>query len=147
MVMLPSGVTLLNLFFGVFAIVAASRGDFGRAVLYVMIGALCDAVDGRVARATRTGTRFGEELDSLVDAISFGLAPAMIMYFAVLHKEGWDWLFVFGFIACAVLRLARFNVEQSGRPKTHFQDFRARLLAVCSPVTTGSARRPSITKH
>lgn len=121
MVMLPSGVTLLNLFFGVFAIVAASRGDFGRAVLYVMIGALCDAVDGRVARATRTGTRFGEELDSLVDAISFGLAPAMIMYFAVLHKEGWDWLFVFGFIACAVLRLARFNVEQSGRPKTHFQ--------------------------
>jgi CDP-diacylglycerol--serine O-phosphatidyltransferase len=120
MVMLPSGVTLLNLFFGVFALVAAARGDFGRAVLYVMIGALLDAIDGRVARATRTGTRFGEELDSLVDAISFGLAPAMIMYFAVLHKEGWDWLFVFGFVACAVIRLARFNVEQAGHAKTHF---------------------------
>ena len=120
MVMLPSGVTLLNLFFGVFALVAAARGDFGRAVLYVMIGAVCDAIDGRVARATKTGTRFGEELDALVDAISFGLAPAMIMYFAVLHKEGWDWLFVFGFVACAVIRLARFNVEQAGRPKTHF---------------------------
>ncbi len=119
-VMLPSGVTLLNLFFGIFALVAAARGDFGRAVLYVMIGALCDALDGRVARATSSGSRFGEELDSLVDAISFGLAPAMIMYFAVLHKEGWDWLFVFGFTACAVIRLARFNVEQGGRPKTYF---------------------------
>lgn len=120
MVMLPSGVTLLNLFFGIFAIVAAARGDFGRAVLYVLIGAIADAIDGRVARATRTGTRFGEELDSLVDAISFGLAPAMIMYFAVLHKDGWDWLFVFGFTACAVIRLARFNVEQAGRAKTYF---------------------------
>lgn len=120
MVMLPSGVTLLNLFFGVFSLVAAARGDFGRAVLYVLIGAVCDGIDGRVARATRTGTRFGAELDSLVDAISFGLAPAMIMYFAVLHKEGWDWLFVFGFVACAVVRLARFNVEQAGRAKTHF---------------------------
>ena len=119
-VMLPSGVTLLNLFFGIFALVAAARGDFGRAVLYVMIGALCDALDGRVARATGSGSRFGEELDALVDAISFGLAPAMIMYFAVLHKEGWDWLFVFGFTACAVIRLARFNVEQAGRPKTYF---------------------------
>ncbi len=120
MVMLPSGVTIANLFFGVFAIVAAARGDFGKAVLFVLIGAVLDGIDGRVARATRTGSQFGAELDSLVDAISFGLAPAMIMYFAVLHKEGWDWLFVFGFCACAVIRLARFNVEQAGRAKTHF---------------------------
>ncbi len=120
MVMLPSGVTLASLFFGVFALVAGARGDFGRAVLFVLIGGVCDALDGRVARATGTGSRFGEELDSLVDAITFGLAPAMIMYFAVLHKDGWDWLLVFGFTACAVIRLARFNVEQAGRPKTHF---------------------------
>jgi CDP-diacylglycerol--serine O-phosphatidyltransferase len=121
MVMLPSGVTLLNLFFGIFALVAAARGDFGRAVLYVLLGAFADGLDGRVARATNTGSRFGQELDSLVDAISFGLAPAMIMYFAVLHKEGWDWLFVFGFTSCAVIRLARFNIEQAGRAKTHFR--------------------------
>jgi CDP-diacylglycerol--serine O-phosphatidyltransferase len=120
LVMLPNGVTLLNLFFGVFSIVAAARGDFGRAVLFVMIGGLFDALDGRVARATGSGTRFGQELDSLVDVLSFGLAPAMIMYFAVLHKEGWDWLFVFGFVACAAIRLARFNIEQAGRAKTHF---------------------------
>lgn len=121
MVMLPSGITLLSLFFGVFAIVAAARGDFGRAVLYVLIGGACDALDGRVARATGTNSRFGSELDSLVDAITFGLAPAMIMYFAVLHKDGWDWLFVFGFVACAVIRLARFNIEQAGQAKTYFR--------------------------
>ncbi|HKW10394.1 MAG TPA: phosphatidylcholine/phosphatidylserine synthase, partial [Gemmatimonadaceae bacterium] len=79
-----------------------------------------DALDGRVARATGSGSRMGEELDSLVDAISFGFAPAMIMYFAVLNTENWEWLFVFLFTACAVLRLARFNVEQAGRAKTYF---------------------------
>jgi len=78
-------------------------------------------MDGRIARATGTGSRFGEELDSLVDAISFGVAPALMMYFAVLHREGWDWIFVFLFAACAVMRLARFNVEQAGRAKTHFR--------------------------
>ena len=120
MVMLPNGFTLANLFFGIYAIVTASRGDYARAVTYILIGALCDAMDGRIARATGTGSRFGEELDSLVDAVSFGLAPAMIMYFAVLHRDGWDWGFVFLFTACAVMRLARFNVEQAGRAKAYF---------------------------
>jgi CDP-diacylglycerol--serine O-phosphatidyltransferase len=121
MVMLPNGLTLLNLFFGIFAIVAASRGDHERAVWYILIGAMCDAMDGRIARATHTGSKFGEELDSLVDAISFGLAPALLMYFAVLRQQGWDWIFVFLFSACAVMRLARFNVEQAGRAKTYFR--------------------------
>lgn len=119
-ILLPNGFTLANLFFGVFAIVAASRGDYSRAGAYVVFGGIADALDGRVARATRTGSRFGEELDSLVDAISFGLAPALIMYFAVLNQQGWDWIFVFLFTMCAVIRLARFNVEQAGRAKTHF---------------------------
>lgn len=119
-VVLPNGFTLANLFFGIFAIVAASRGDFGKAGVYVVLGGVCDALDGRVARMTGSGSRFGEELDSLVDAISFGLAPAMIVYFAVLNKEGWDWVFAFIFAACAVMRLARFNVTQAGASKTHF---------------------------
>lgn len=119
-VLLPNGFTLANLFFGVFAIVAASRGDFERAVSYIVFGGVADALDGRIARATRTGSRFGEELDSLVDAISFGLAPTMIIYFAVFNQEGWDWIFCFLFTMCAVIRLARFNVEQAGRKKTHF---------------------------
>jgi CDP-diacylglycerol--serine O-phosphatidyltransferase len=120
-VLLPNGFTMANLFFGVFAIVAASRGDYSRAGAYVVFGGIADALDGRVARATRTGSRFGEELDSLVDAISFGLAPALIMYFAVLNQYGWDWIFCFLFTMCAVIRLARFNVEQAGRAKTHFR--------------------------
>ena len=120
-VLFPSGLTLANLFFGVFAIVTASRGDYTRAGWYVIFGGIADAFDGRVARATNSGGRFGEELDSLVDAITFGLAPTMIMYFAVLNREGWDWFWCFLFTACAVLRLARFNVEQAGTQKTYFQ--------------------------
>ena len=119
-VVLPSGFTIANLFFGFFAIIAASRGEFNQAGWYVVIGGIFDAFDGRVARATRTGSRFGEELDSLVDAISFGLAPSLIVYFAVLGREGWDWIWAFLFTACAVIRLARFNVEQAGTAKTHF---------------------------
>lgn len=119
-VYLPNGFTLFNLFCGIFAIVLSSRLAFGKAALFVFLGGIADALDGRVARATGSGSRMGEELDSLVDAISFGFAPAMIMYFAVLNTENWEWLFVFLFTACAVLRLARFNVEQAGRAKTYF---------------------------
>ena len=119
-ILFPSGLTLFNLFFGIFAIITATRGDFRRAGIYVLLGGICDALDGRVARATNAGSQFGEELDSLVDAISFGLAPAMIMYFAVLEHVGWDWVFVFLFAACAVMRLARFNIEQAGTAKTYF---------------------------
>jgi len=117
---LPNGFTLGNLFCGVFAIILASRGDFSRAVLFIVIGGVCDAFDGRVARATGTGSRFGEELDSLVDAISFGLAPAMIVYFAVLRSERLAPVAVFIFAAGAVLRLARFNVTQAGGSKSYF---------------------------
>ncbi len=119
-IMLPSGLTIANLFFGIFAIVAASRGDPTRAGLYVVLAGIFDVLDGRVARATNTGTPLGSELDSLVDIVSFGVAPAMIMYFAVLNHDGWDWVFSFAFIACAALRLARFNVEQAGRAKRYF---------------------------
>jgi len=117
---LPNGFTLANLFFGMFAIVAASRGEFDAAARYIVFGAIADTLDGRIARATNSGSHFGEQLDSLVDAISFGTAPALIMYFVVLNKTGWDWIFCFFFTACAVMRLARFNIEQAGRPTKHF---------------------------
>lgn len=117
---LPNGFTLANLFFGIFAIVAASRGEFDAAARFVVFGAIADTLDGRIARATNSGSRFGEELDSLVDAISFGTAPGLIMYFAVFQNSRWEWIFCFFFTACAVMRLARFNVEQAGRKKSHF---------------------------
>lgn len=117
---LPNGFTLANLFFGIFAIVAATRGEFDDAALYIVFAAVFDTLDGRIARATKTGSAFGEQLDSLVDAISFGTAPALIMYFAVLNKTGWDWIFCFIYTSCAVIRLARFNVEQAGTGSKQF---------------------------
>ncbi|MEP6833849.1 MAG: CDP-diacylglycerol--serine O-phosphatidyltransferase [Gemmatimonas sp.] len=117
---LPNGFTLANLFFGMFAIVAATRGEFDDAALYIVFAAVADTLDGRIARATKTGSAFGEQLDSLVDAISFGTAPALIMYFAVLNKTGWDWIFCFIYTSCAVLRLARFNVESAGTGSKQF---------------------------
>jgi len=119
-VILPSGLTLANLFCGVFAIVSASRGQYDFAGTLIVLGGVADALDGRVARATGSGSRFGSELDSLVDVISFGLAPALIMYFAVLNREGWEWLIPFFYVVCAAIRLARFNVEQAGRAKRYF---------------------------
>src|SRR4029079_17594858 len=89
--------TRASLFFGMCAVVSASRSEFDTAGLYIVFGGLCDALDGRVARATGTGSRFGSELDSLVDAITFGFAPAMILYFAILNRNGWDWIFAFIF--------------------------------------------------
>jgi len=119
-VVLPSGLTLANLFCGVFAIVSAARGQFDFAGLLILLGGIADGLDGRVARATGSGSRFGSELDSLVDVITFGFAPAVIMYFAILNREGWEWLIVFLYVACAAIRLARFNVEQAGRAKRYF---------------------------
>jgi CDP-diacylglycerol--serine O-phosphatidyltransferase len=121
-VMLPNGFTLFNLFCGIYAIILALHQDLAAAPGFVVLGGIADALDGRVARATGTGSRFGEELDSLVDCISFGLAPALIVYLGrpVGTQGNLDWLLVFIYTACAVMRLARFNVEQAGRKKTHF---------------------------
>jgi CDP-diacylglycerol--serine O-phosphatidyltransferase len=119
-VLMPNGLTLFNLFCGIYAIVLAIRGDIASAPTFIVLGGIADVLDGRVARATGTGSRFGEELDSLVDAISFGFAPALIMYLGMPSRGNWEWLLVFIFTSCAVMRLARFNVEQAGRKKTHF---------------------------
>lgn len=119
-VILPSAFTLGNLFLGIWAIVAASRGMFAAAAWLVVGAAVLDMLDGRVARFTRTGTQFGEQLDSLVDAVSFGVAPAMIMYFLVLGDGAWNWTISFIYIAAVIIRLARFNVEQAGHAKTSF---------------------------
>jgi CDP-diacylglycerol--serine O-phosphatidyltransferase len=119
-VLMPNGLTLFNLFCGVYAIVLGTRGKFDSAFGYIVLGGIADTLDGRVARATSTGSKFGEELDSLVDAISFGFAPALIVYLGLPTPGNWEWLLIFLFSACAVMRLARFNVEQAGRKKTHF---------------------------
>lgn len=119
-VLMPNGLTLFNLLCGIYAIVLAIRGEFGQAPGWILVGGIADVLDGRVARATNTGSRFGEELDSLVDAVTFGFAPALMMYLELPSHGTWEWLFVFLFTACAVMRLARFNIEQAGTKKTYF---------------------------
>jgi CDP-diacylglycerol--serine O-phosphatidyltransferase len=119
-VILPSAFTLGNLFFGVYAIVAASRGDYLWAGWYIVFAGTLDVLDGRVARFTRTGSRFGAELDSLVDAISFGVAPGFIMYRLFFADSPWSWIVSFIYVTAVVVRLARFNIEQGGEAKRYF---------------------------
>jgi len=119
-IILPSALTLGNLFFGVWAIVSAARQHFETAAWLVVLAGLADLLDGRVARVTRTGSRFGAELDSLVDAISFGVAPALIVYFLFLADGAWSWTAAFFYVTSAVIRLARFNIEQAGQAKVAF---------------------------
>ena len=119
-VILPSAFTLGNLFFGIYAMVAASRGDFLWAGWFVIFAGTLDVLDGSVARFTRTGSRFGAELDSLVDAISFGVAPGFIMYRLFFADTQWSWIVSFVYVTAVVVRLARFNIEQGGEAKRHF---------------------------
>jgi CDP-diacylglycerol--serine O-phosphatidyltransferase len=119
-VILPSAFTLGNLFFGIYAIVAASRSDFVWAGWFIIFAGVLDMLDGRIARFTRTGSRFGAELDSLVDAISFGVAPGYILYLLFWTDTQWSWLLSYVYVVAVVVRLARFNIEQGGEAKRFF---------------------------
>jgi CDP-diacylglycerol---serine O-phosphatidyltransferase len=119
-IIIPSALTLGNLFLGIWAMVAASRGEFMTAAWLIVLAGVADTLDGRVARITQTGSRFGAELDSLVDAISFGVAPAFVLYHLFLQDVAWGWLASYFYVAAAVIRLARFNVEQAGHAKVAF---------------------------
>ncbi len=103
---------MANLFFGVWSIVLAAQGDFYRASWWIVIAGVLDMLDGLTARMSKTGTRFGTELDSLVDLVSFGLAPALLLYFLHFSAQGpFGWVFLYGFVVCVALRLARFNTQ------------------------------------
>jgi CDP-diacylglycerol--serine O-phosphatidyltransferase len=118
---LPGAFTSGNLFFGFYAIISAIRMDLVSASWFVIIGAILDFIDGKVAKFSRTYSRFGMELDSLADAITFGVAPAVIMFSYFLRARGeWSWLLVFVFLFAGVLRLARYNVADPGPEKKAF---------------------------
>lgn len=115
---LPNILTVSNLFLGVLAIILAFQGDqyVDYAAITVIIGMLADGLDGRVARMLNAQSEFGKELDSLSDVITFGVAPAFIMYVVVLHDLSVLGIFITAiFPICGALRLARFNV-QAGVP-------------------------------
>ena len=107
---LPSLFTTAGLFFGFYAIIQATHGNFDKAAVGLFIAMIMDGLDGRVARWTNTASDFGKEYDSLVDLVAFGLAPALVMYFWSLQYLGRiGWLIAFLYAAAAALRLARFN--------------------------------------
>jgi CDP-diacylglycerol--serine O-phosphatidyltransferase len=118
-VVMPSTFTLGNLFFGFWSIVSAFNGNFRWAGWFIVFAGILDMLDGRVARLSGTGTRFGAELDSLVDVISFGVAPALLMYFLDFSSAGrFAWVLCYIYVVAVALRLARFNVLSSGKPST-----------------------------
>ncbi|HEX2250907.1 MAG TPA: CDP-diacylglycerol--serine O-phosphatidyltransferase [Gemmatimonadales bacterium] len=118
-VVMPSAFTLGNLFFGFWAIVSAFNGNFRWAGWFIVFAGILDMLDGRVARLSGTGTRFGAELDSLVDVISFGVAPALLMYFLDFASAGrFAWILCYIYVVAVALRLARFNVLSAGKPST-----------------------------
>ena len=112
---LPNLLTSANLFCGFYAIIAVIQGHFVKGAIAIMVAALFDALDGKIARVTRTVSRFGLEYDSLCDVISFGVAPGILAYLWTLQPFGrLGWLAALLFVACGTLRLARFNT-QAGR--------------------------------
>jgi CDP-diacylglycerol--serine O-phosphatidyltransferase len=120
--MLPNAVTLAALFSGFYAIVMAINGRFELACIAVFCAAVLDSLDGRVARMTNTQSAFGEQMDSLSDMVSFGAAPALIVYIWALKDLGKaGWIPAFVYISGAALRLARFNVNIGVVDKRFFQ--------------------------
>lgn len=120
--LLPNLFTLTALFAGFYAIITAMKGHFDNAAIAIFIAMIMDTLDGRVARFTHTQTEFGAQLDSLSDMVSFGLAPALILYswgLNTLSKAGW--LVTFIYAACVALRLARFNVQHNMLDKRYFK--------------------------
>lgn len=119
--LLPNLFTTGALFAGFYAIIAGMRADFEAAALAIFCAMILDGLDGRVARLTNTASKFGEEYDSLSDMVSFGVAPALVVYswgLGELGKFGWSVAFIY--VACAALRLARFNTQIEVADKAWF---------------------------
>ena len=123
--LLPNMLTLTALFCGFFAIVAATKGWFDWAAYAIFLAMILDGADGRVARWTNTQSDFGAEFDSLSDMVSFGVAPALIMFEYALGSNSQlgkiGWIAAFIYTAAAALRLARFNTQVETADKRFFQ--------------------------
>ncbi|MFC4726821.1 CDP-diacylglycerol--serine O-phosphatidyltransferase [Coralloluteibacterium thermophilus] len=136
--LLPNLFTTAGLFAGFYAIIAAANGDVVQACIAVFIAAVMDGIDGRVARLTGTSSAFGVQYDSLADLVSFGMAPALVMYHWALASLQLDgalagrigWAAAFLYAACAALRLARFNSQVDAVDKRWF-------VGLASPAAAG----------
>ncbi len=119
---LPNLFTSSSLFCGFFAIISSIQGRYEAAAIAIIIAAIFDGLDGRIARFTKTSSLFGVEYDSLSDLVSFGVAPAILAFLWALKPFGrLGWLAAFMYVICGALRLARFNVEKSSEQTSYFK--------------------------
>ncbi len=118
---IPSLFTTGNLICGFFSLISTFNGEYFQAALFIIFANILDGLDGMVARVTKTTSQFGVELDSLADLVSFGVAPAVLVYYWALVPWGtWGWLAACLYAVCGALRLARFNVQVKNVEKSHF---------------------------
>ena len=137
--LLPNLLTSAALFAGFYSVISGINGKFEAAAIAIIVAGLLDGLDGRVARMTNTQSDFGEQYDSLSDLISFGLAPALLAFNWSLSSLGeistmagkLGWLAAFVYMACAALRLARFNTQAGIADKRYFQ-------GLASPAAAGT---------
>ena len=135
---LPNLITTAAMFSGFYAIIAAMNGRFDDAAVAVFVAMVLDGADGRVARWTNTQSDFGAQYDSLSDLVSFGVAPAVVIYqWALVHMASFSpswgkvgWMAAFIYVACGALRLARFNVQIEEVDKRYF-------VGLPSPASAG----------
>jgi len=118
---LPNLFTSLNIFCGFYAVICSIDGRYTTAAVSIILAAVFDSLDGKIARATHTTSQFGVEYDSLADLVSFGLAPCLMMYLWVLKPLGRiGWLAALLFLVCGALRLARFNTQAGTTDSSYF---------------------------
>lgn len=121
MYIFPNLFTAASAFLGVIGVLASVRGDFEKAAIYILLSLVFDGLDGRVARITKTTSKFGAEFDSLADIVAFGVAPAMLFYFTVGHTFGKvGSLFCAMYVVFGAIRLARFNIMSSSSEPSVF---------------------------
>lgn len=139
--LLPNLLTTAGLFSGFYAVVSSMNGHFISAAVAIFIAMIFDGLDGRVARMTNTQSEFGAEYDSMADMLSFGIAPGIVAYNWALSSFGkFGWLAAFVYVACAALRLARFNTQVGIADKRYFQGLASPAAAgvIASLVWVGS---------
>jgi CDP-diacylglycerol---serine O-phosphatidyltransferase len=119
--LLPNLITTAGLFCGFYSVIASFRADFFSAAVSILMANIFDVLDGRIARLTKTTSRFGIEYDSMSDLIAFGVAPGILVYRWALEYWGtWGWLAASLYVTCGALRLARFNMQYDNVEKRHF---------------------------
>jgi CDP-diacylglycerol--serine O-phosphatidyltransferase len=132
----PNLLTAGNVFAGFYSIVATMNLRFDSAAIAIVVAAFMDGLDGKVARFTGGSSRFGVEFDSLADLVSFGVAPALLMYQLELKAYGrFGWVACFLFVACGALRLARFNVQSTSTEKRWFTGLPIPMAALTLAAT------------